>query len=104
MSGAIFGASPGSPVTQTTSHHATEDPLMITRVIQRERPRSLALLLFVGAMLVAAGLFAAVAVALSDTGTYSVEVADKKHSAEADVGNAIVQYLGSSDPNALIDY
>jgi hypothetical protein len=75
---------------------------MITRVIKHERPRSLALLLFLGAMLAAAGLFAAVAIAtVTDSGTCTVEVPDKSVSKTCDppLVHAIVDYIGSDADN-----
>lgn len=75
---------------------------MITRVIQRERPRSLALLLFLGAILVAAGLFAAVALAVvNDTQTATgcdIQVADRTgFDSCTTTAGAIVQYIGDSN-------
>jgi hypothetical protein len=76
---------------------------MITRVIQRKRPYPFTLLMFVGAIVVAAGLFAAVAMAtVSDSGTCSVEVPDSSESKTCDppLTNAIVDYIGSDADNS----
>jgi len=75
---------------------------MITRVIQRKRPYPFTLLMFVGAILVAAGLFAAVAIAtVTDGGTCSVEVPDKSEykTCAPPLANAIVEYIGSDADN-----
>ena len=72
---------------------------MITRVIQRKRPRGPALLVIGGAV-VAAGLIAAVALAtlLGDTGTLNVEVATRAGFAtDTTAKGAIVQYIGDSN-------
>ena len=74
---------------------------MFTRVIQGKRPRPLALLAILGA-LVAAGLFAAAALAtlVNDTGTHDVTVANKESSSGlVSLGNASVEYIGSSANN-----
>lgn len=78
---------------------------MFTRVIQRKRPRLPALLLIGGAV-VAAGLFAAVALAalVTDSGTCDVTVADKTTSAgpctlPGGAGAGSVEYIGSSANN-----
>ena len=68
---------------------------MITRVIQRKRPRGPALLVIGGAV-VAAGLFAAVALALvSDSGPYDLTVATKNDLNKQTLGpgGAIVEYI-----------
>ncbi len=81
---------------------------MITRVVQRKRPRR-PTLLFMGGAVVAAGLFAAVALATlaTDTGTGSplftgncdVTVASNTTSADCQLGAAggFVSYIGSND-------
>ena len=74
---------------------------MITSVIQRKRPRW-PVLLFIGGAVVAAGLFAAVALAalVNDSGDFDVTVPDKNSSsALVDLGNASVEYIGSSANN-----
>ena len=74
---------------------------MITSVVQRRRPRRPVLVLM-GAAVVAAGLFAAVALAalVTDTGDFDVTVPDKDHSSPlVDIGNASVEYIGSSAAN-----
>ena len=74
---------------------------MLTRVIQRKRPRQPALLVLGGAV-VAAGLFAAVALAalVTDSGTHDLTVANKNNSTGlVDIGNAQVEYIGSSASN-----
>jgi len=74
---------------------------MITSVVQRRRPRRPVLVLM-GAAVVAAGLFAAVALAalVTDTGDFDVTVADKGSSSGlVDLGNASVEYIGSSANN-----
>src|SRR5437870_1468441 len=82
---------------------------MFSRVTQGQRPRSLALLMVVGAVLIAVGLFAAAVFAslATDTGTGSpgftgtcdVTVASNTHSADCQLGAAggFVSYIGSSD-------
>jgi uncharacterized repeat protein (TIGR01451 family) len=82
---------------------------MFTRVIQRKRPR-LSALLFMGGAIVAAGLFAAIVLAvvpIFDTGTVGpdfdtpcdVTVADNTTSEDCQLGpaGAFVSYIGSSD-------
>lgn len=74
---------------------------MITRVIQRKRPR-LSALLFMSGAIVAAGLFAAVALAIvTDSGTCDIQVADSGFSDTCTLGpgGAIVDYIGSSANN-----
>ncbi len=77
---------------------------MITRVVQRKRPRW-PTLLFLGGAVVAAGLFATVAFALtSDSGTCDVTVANKNNSAgpctlPGGDQAGIVEYIGSSANN-----
>jgi uncharacterized repeat protein (TIGR01451 family) len=72
---------------------------MITRVIQRKRPRRSAFLL-ITAGAVASLLVAAVALAIiSDSGSYTVVVPNSGSSLTADLGNATVEYIGSSASN-----
>ncbi len=74
---------------------------MLTRAIQGKKPRR-PVGLVLGAAAASAALFAAIALAalVSDTGSYSVEVADKDHSSGlVDIGNASVEYIGSSASN-----
>lgn len=74
---------------------------MIRRVFRRKQPRGFALLATVASVLVAAGLLAATALALVfDSGSYDVQVADKNASSGlVDIGNASVEYIGSSAAN-----
>jgi uncharacterized repeat protein (TIGR01451 family) len=74
---------------------------MFSRLVQRKRPRRSAFLAIGATTLVAIGLIASVVLALvSDTGTYSVEVANKNLSSGlVDIGNASVEYIGSSAQN-----
>jgi uncharacterized repeat protein (TIGR01451 family) len=67
---------------------------VFTRVVQRKRPRRPAFVL-VTAGAVASLLVAAVALAISDSGSFSVVVADSSESRTADLGNATVEYIGS---------
>jgi uncharacterized repeat protein (TIGR01451 family) len=74
---------------------------MLTRAIQGKRPRR-PVGLVLGTAAAAAALYAAIALAalVSDTGSYSVEVPDKDHSSGlVDIGNASVEYIGSSADN-----
>jgi uncharacterized repeat protein (TIGR01451 family) len=79
----------------------TEDHHVLTSVIQRKRPRQQALLVLGGAV-VAAGLFAAVALAalVTDSGTHDLTVPNKNTSTGlVSIGNASVEYIGSSASN-----
>ena len=72
---------------------------MFTRIAQRKRPRRPAYVFMVAGS-VAAILVASVALALiSDTGTFDVTVASSATSKTADLGNASVEYIGSSASN-----
>lgn len=70
---------------------------MLTRLARRERPRRTTLL-FVTVAAAASLLIASVALAvINDSGTYSVIVPDKTQSSGlVDIGNASVEYIGSS--------
>jgi hypothetical protein len=71
---------------------------MFTRLAQRKRPRAHALLGIGGAFAAATLLAVSAVLALvSDTGDYSVVVADKFGFEDADIGNATVEYIGDSN-------
>ena len=74
---------------------------MITRVVQRKRPRRSAMAVVGAGVILAASLLATGVLALvSDTGTHSVIVPDKDSSSGlVDIGNASVEYIGSSANN-----
>jgi hypothetical protein len=75
---------------------------MLTRVVQRKRPRRSAALASGVGLLVATALIASVAIAalVSDSGSFSVIVANKNSSSGlVDLGNASVEYIGSSAAN-----
>jgi uncharacterized repeat protein (TIGR01451 family) len=75
-----------------------EDNDMIRRLLHWKRPHRAALTV-IGA-LAATGVVASVALALiSDTGTHSVIVPNSGQSKTADLGNATVEYIGSSASN-----
>jgi uncharacterized repeat protein (TIGR01451 family) len=81
--------------------HKREATIVLTRVVQRKRPRrSVFLVLATG--LVAAALFAAVVLAalVTDSGTYDLTVPNKNTSTGlVDIGNGAVEYIGSSAQN-----
>jgi uncharacterized repeat protein (TIGR01451 family) len=73
---------------------------VFTRLAQRKRPRRAALVAIVPTALVAIGLIASVVLALiSDSGTHDITVPDSGSSVPADLGNATVEYIGSSASN-----
>jgi uncharacterized repeat protein (TIGR01451 family) len=73
---------------------------VFTRLAQRKRPRRAALVAIVPTALVAIGLIASVVLALiSDSGTHDITVPDSGSSVTADLGNATVEYIGSSASN-----
>ena len=74
---------------------------MLTRVVQRKSPRGPALVALAGAV-AAVALFAAVALAalVTDSGTHDLTVPNKNTSTGlVDIGNATVEYIGSSANN-----